>query len=83
MDATEINERTDASGWKVMHCRSMLFTKRMTGRGRESVGPGTIARSLPGQTFRKKKTKQNKKEKKSCRKKVYRRLQTIARYENK
>ena len=53
-DATEINERTDASGWKVMHCSSMLFKKPMTGRGRESVGPGTIARSLPGQTIRKK-----------------------------
>ena len=52
MDATEINERTDASGWKVMYCSSMLFKKPMTGRGRESVGPGTIARSLPGQTIR-------------------------------
>ena len=61
MDATEINERTDVSGWKVMHCSSMLFKKPMTGRGRESVGPGTIARSLPGQTIRKKKTKKKQK----------------------
>ena len=75
MDATEINERTDASGWKVMHCRSMLFTKRMTGRGRESVGPGTIARSLPGQTFRKKKNKTKQKRKKKLQKKS---LQKVA-----
>ena len=74
MDATEINERTDASGWKVMHCRSMLFKKPMTGRGRESVGPGTIARSLPGQTIRKKKNKTKQKRKKKLQKKVYRRL---------
>ena len=80
MDATEINERTDASGWKVVHCRSMLFKKPMTGRGRESAGPGTIARSLPGQTIRKK-TKTKTKTKKSC--SFYRRVQTIARYENK
>ena len=72
MDATELNERTDASGWKVMNCSSMLFKKPMTRRGRESVGPGTIARSLPGQTIRKKQ-----KNKKSC--SFYRRLLTIDR----
>ena len=62
MDATEINERTEV----------------VVGKSWESVGPGTIARSLPGQTIR---TPPPQKKKKNC--SFYRRLQTIARYENK